>query len=72
MESSGNFKEDERFKGGEIVWELWGEGGQAKPLKKMNDSKAERLFGNFGVRAAKRSPKKKSLDALIRRLQDAS
>ncbi|KAG9443836.1 hypothetical protein H6P81_015176 [Aristolochia fimbriata] len=33
---------------------------------------SERLFGSFGTRGLKQNPKKKSLDALIRRLKDVS
>ncbi|KAL4195894.1 hypothetical protein AMTRI_Chr04g243360 [Amborella trichopoda] len=40
--------------------------------EKMRDSKAKRLFGSSAVRSAKQNPTQKSLDALIRRLQDAT
>ncbi|WOL03297.1 exocyst complex component SEC15B [Canna indica] len=33
---------------------------------------SDRLFGTFGTRGAKQNPKQKSLDALIKRLRDAS
>ncbi|RWW52122.1 hypothetical protein BHE74_00041483 [Ensete ventricosum] len=33
---------------------------------------SDRLFGTFGTRGARQNPKQKSLDALIRRLKDAS
>ncbi|XP_042390972.1 exocyst complex component SEC15B-like [Zingiber officinale] len=33
---------------------------------------SDRLFGTFGTRGAKQNPKQKSLDALIKRLKDAS
>ncbi|KAJ8749624.1 hypothetical protein K2173_026273 [Erythroxylum novogranatense] len=39
--------------------------------EKLKDS-ADRLFGTFGSRGAKQNPKKKSLDALIKRLKDVS
>ncbi|KAL5561426.1 hypothetical protein UlMin_031173 [Ulmus minor] len=37
--------------------------------EKLKDS-SDRLFGTFGSRGAKQNPKKKSLDALIKRLKD--
>ncbi|KAK8968438.1 putative exocyst complex component 6 [Platanthera guangdongensis] len=37
--------------------------------EKLRDS-SDRLFGTFGTRSAKQNPKKKSLDALIKRLKD--
>lgn len=40
-------------------------------LDKYRDP-SERLFGTFGTRGAKQNPKKKSLDALIKRLKDVS
>lgn len=39
--------------------------------EKLKDP-SERLFGSFGGRNAKQNPKKKSLDALIKRLKDVS
>jgi len=39
--------------------------------EKFRDS-SDRLFGTFGTRGAKQNPKKKSLDALIKRLKDVS
>ncbi|KAB1222960.1 Exocyst complex component SEC15B [Morella rubra] len=39
--------------------------------EKLRDS-SDRLFGTFGTRGAKQNPKKKSLDALIKRLKDVS
>ncbi|MFQ6637238.1 hypothetical protein Gotur_013928 [Gossypium turneri] len=39
--------------------------------EKLRDS-SDRLFGTFGSRGAKQNPKKKSLDALIKRLKDVS
>lgn len=39
--------------------------------EKLRDS-SDRLFGTFGTRSAKQNPKKKSLDALIKRLKDVS
>lgn len=39
--------------------------------EKLRDQ-SDRLFGTFGSRGAKPNPKKKSLDALIRRLKDVS
>ncbi|KAL0916344.1 hypothetical protein M5K25_013847 [Dendrobium thyrsiflorum] len=39
--------------------------------EKFRDS-SDRLFGTFGTRSAKQNPKKKSLDALIKRLKDVS
>ncbi|KAK7842754.1 exocyst complex component SEC15B [Quercus suber] len=39
--------------------------------EKLRDP-SDRLFGTFGSRGAKQNPKKKSLDALIKRLRDAS
>ncbi|GMI69444.1 exocyst complex component sec15B [Hibiscus trionum] len=39
--------------------------------EKFRDS-SDRLFGTFGSRGARQNPKKKSLDALIRRLKDVS
>ncbi|MBA0754514.1 hypothetical protein Gogos_019885 [Gossypium gossypioides] len=39
--------------------------------EKLRDS-SDRLFGTFGSRSAKQNPKKKSLDALIKRLKDVS
>ncbi|OMO81971.1 Exocyst complex subunit Sec15-like protein [Corchorus olitorius] len=39
--------------------------------EKLRDP-SDRLFGTFGTRGAKQNPKKKSLDALIKRLKDVS
>ncbi|TYI51075.1 hypothetical protein E1A91_D12G150200v1 [Gossypium mustelinum] len=39
--------------------------------EKLRDS-SDRLFGTFGSRGAKQNPKKKSMDALIKRLKDVS
>lgn len=39
--------------------------------EKLRDP-SDRLFGTFGSRGAKQNPKKKSLDALIKRLRDVS
>ncbi|KAE8668470.1 Exocyst complex component SEC15B [Hibiscus syriacus] len=39
--------------------------------EKFRDS-SDRLFGTFGSRGARQNPKKKSLDALIKRLKDVS
>lgn len=39
--------------------------------EKLRDP-SDRLFGTFGSRGARQNPKKKSLDALIKRLRDAS
>ncbi|KAK8693819.1 hypothetical protein V6N13_071387 [Hibiscus sabdariffa] len=39
--------------------------------EKLRDP-SDRLFGTFGTRGAKQNPKKKSLDALIKRLRDVS
>lgn len=39
--------------------------------EKLRDP-SDRLFGTFGSRGAKQNPKKKSLDALIKRLKDVS
>ena len=39
--------------------------------EKLRDP-SDRLFGTFGSRGAKQNPKKKSLDALIKRLREAS
>ncbi|XVF22183.1 hypothetical protein REPUB_Repub12eG0151800 [Reevesia pubescens] len=39
--------------------------------EKLRDP-SDRLFGTFGNRGAKQNPKKKSLDALIKRLKDAN
>ncbi|XP_021280958.1 exocyst complex component SEC15B [Herrania umbratica] len=39
--------------------------------EKLRDP-SDRLFGTFGSRAARQNPKKKSLDALIKRLKDVS
>ncbi|KAB1999237.1 hypothetical protein ES319_D12G148400v1 [Gossypium barbadense] len=39
--------------------------------EKLRDS-SDRLFGTFGSRDAKQNPKKKSMDALIKRLKDVS
>ncbi|KAK8509825.1 hypothetical protein V6N13_093669 [Hibiscus sabdariffa] len=39
--------------------------------EKFRDS-SDRLFGTFGTRGARQNPKKKSLDALIKRLKDVS
>ncbi|XP_039125428.1 exocyst complex component SEC15B [Dioscorea cayenensis subsp. rotundata] len=39
--------------------------------EKFRDS-SDRLFGTFGTRGARQNPKKKSLDALIKRLRDVS
>ncbi|KAG4115861.1 hypothetical protein ERO13_D12G133300v2 [Gossypium hirsutum] len=39
--------------------------------EKFRDS-SDRLFGTFGSRGAKQNPKKKSMDALIKRLKDVS
>lgn len=39
--------------------------------EKLRDS-SDRLFGTFGTRGAKQNPKKKSLDALIKRLREVS
>ncbi|KAE8681629.1 Exocyst complex component SEC15B [Hibiscus syriacus] len=39
--------------------------------EKLRDP-SDRLFGTFGSRVAKQNPKKKSLDALIKRLRDVS
>ncbi|KAL0315222.1 UNVERIFIED_CONTAM: Exocyst complex component SEC15B [Sesamum calycinum] len=39
--------------------------------EKLRDQ-SDRLFGSFGTRGAKQNPKKKSLDALIKRLKDVN
>ncbi|KAL3827810.1 hypothetical protein ACJIZ3_016612 [Penstemon smallii] len=39
--------------------------------EKLKDQ-SDRLFGSFGTRGARQNPKKKSLDALIKRLKDAN
>lgn len=39
--------------------------------EKLKDQ-SDRLFGSFGTRGAKQNPKKKSLDALIKRLKDVN
>ncbi|MFQ6622687.1 hypothetical protein Gotur_002357 [Gossypium turneri] len=39
--------------------------------EKLRDP-SDRLFGTFGSRGAKQNSKKKSLDALIKRLRDVS
>lgn len=39
--------------------------------EKLRDP-SDRLFGSFGTRGAKQNPKRKSLDALVKRLKDAN